>query len=257
MAQIIAGSHLRAEFLQQVGVDPEQDADLTLQEVCWRQEMHLARVIDLLARIDCWERPQALRDESQVSLTQLADYVVAKHHEYLRRELPRLQMLLDLASRHEVTHESERIRTVFESLRSGIEHHMVMEEQVLFPLIQEIDWASRVPGQYAGGIGYAITQATHDRHCFEQTMTKLRALTSDFTAPAQAPIAYRSFLKGLAALESDMKQHGHLETEILIPRAIEAEARLRNRPDEPYKSKPPTAFTRKETENQTPSYAGQ
>ncbi len=226
--KVVEACPARAAFLEQMGIDLRSDADQALSEVCSNHGLSTSTVIDLLLRMDRPESAATSLDEPFTTITQLADHIVTKHHEYHRRELPRLQLLLDQISLNEVVPNLDQIRAVFESLRSELEEHMAMEEQVLFPLIQEIDRARRCPGQYSGGIDRSIAQSEHDHHCFESVMAHLRTLTNDFTPPRSAVPAYRSFVKGLADLEVDMNQHTHLEVDVLLPRAIEAEASLRS-----------------------------
>ncbi len=227
---IAEGSPTRTDFLDQLGIDTDRHADLTLGEACLNEDLSVPTVIDLLLRADTPESTQAPGDESQATIRQLTDYIVAKHHGYLRRELPWLKMLLDRVAPHETTHDLAQIKTVFAVLRSELEEHMLMEEQVLFPLIQEIDWASRrSPGCYSGGMERSLAQTEHDHRHFEDAMSQLQTLTQGFTPPESAGTAYRGFLKGLAKLAQDMDQHTHLEVEVLLPRVIATEARLRSK----------------------------
>ena len=52
----------------------------------------------------------------------------------------------------------------------------------------------------------------------------MRALTRDFTPPADACNTYRALLSGLAELEADMHAHVHKENNILFPRLRAAAA---------------------------------
>ena len=225
--KVVESCPARAAFLEHMGIDQAHDADRTLREACLGQDLSLPTVIDLLLRMDRPDSAGIATDEPYATVTELANHIVAEHHEYLRRELPRLQLLLDRVTPSEAVSSLDQIHAIFESLRSELEEHMAMEEQVLFPLIQEIDWARRHPGGYSGGIERSIAQSEHDHHCFDHAIANLRGLTAGFTPSDSAPPAYRSFLKGLADLEEDMKKHTHLEVDVLLPRAIEAEASLR------------------------------
>jgi regulator of cell morphogenesis and NO signaling len=60
-------------------------------------------------------------------------------------------------------------------------------------------------------------------------VAELRRLTYDFQPPAWACATHVALFGGLRAFEIDLKQHVHLENDVLFPRAIELEAELNSR----------------------------
>lgn len=215
------------DSFKKLGIDPQDDAGATLHQACQSKGLCPQIVVDLLLQADT-HKSITLQDVSHLTITQLADHIVANHHQYLRRELPRLQVLLDCDAPSGLAHDLEQIRSIFALLRAELEQHMVMEEQVLFPLIQEIAWASQSPGCYGCSGNRSIAQAEHNHHGFKCAMSDLHTLTDQFTPPEAATTAYRGFLNGLAELRQDLDQHTHLEVDVLLPRVTTAEAKLRN-----------------------------
>jgi len=55
-------------------------------------------------------------------------------------------------------------------------------------------------------------------------LKRLRAQTDGYVAPAQACGTWRALWESLASLERDLHQHIHLESNVLFPRAVAAEA---------------------------------
>ena len=51
----------------------------------------------------------------------------------------------------------------------------------------------------------------------------MRQASAGYTPPGDACISYQTLYKALAAFETDLHQHIHLENNILFPRAIEME----------------------------------
>ncbi len=226
--EIVEKSQAMTDFFKQIGVDLERDGAATIDDVCGEEGLVTTMVIELLLRIDTPETVE-VPDESHATLTQLADRIVAEHHGYLRRELPRLEMLIGRHGPQVSDHRLDQIRAVFLKLRIDLKKHMLAEEQVLFPLIQEISWAKRVPGSYGGGVGIHIVQSKRDHVRFDRAMSSLRRLTHRFTAPATAPVSYRSFVAGLAALEKNLRRYTHLEADVLFPRTLADETELKER----------------------------
>jgi regulator of cell morphogenesis and NO signaling len=62
------------------------------------------------------------------------------------------------------------------------------------------------------------------------TLKKLRAITNDYTLPADACISYKTLYDALQGFEADLHQHIHLENNILFPRAVALEGRSQKDP---------------------------
>ena len=54
-------------------------------------------------------------------------------------------------------------------------------------------------------------------------LAKIRELSGNFVAPANACPSYKGFYHGLEEFERDLHRHVHLENNILFPRAVELE----------------------------------
>ncbi|MFT3745125.1 MAG: hemerythrin domain-containing protein [Pyrinomonadaceae bacterium] len=54
----------------------------------------------------------------------------------------------------------------------------------------------------------------------------MRAITNDYTLPAEACPSFTALYHRLEALERDLHQHIHLENNLLFPKAIEMEREL-------------------------------
>lgn len=57
-----------------------------------------------------------------------------------------------------------------------------------------------------------------------QLLRELRAVTHDYALPAKACGSFEALFEGLKALERDLFEHIHLESNILFPRALAMEA---------------------------------
>ena len=121
------------------------------------------------------------------------------------------------------------VRDTFMLLRSDLEPHLDREEQILFPLVREIDDASR-PGPSVNAelqIPVGVLEDDHER--VGALLARLRALTDDFIAPADGCASFRALYDGLHRLTDDTHLHVHKENNILFPAAIERERQVRKR----------------------------
>lgn len=88
-----------------------------------------------------------------------------------------------------------------------LEAHMHKEEQILFPMLKA--------GQRAMATGpIHVMRHEHDDHA--QALTHLYELTNNLTLPKGACNTWRALFTGLQAFVDDLKQHIHLENNILF-----------------------------------------
>jgi regulator of cell morphogenesis and NO signaling len=60
-----------------------------------------------------------------------------------------------------------------------------------------------------------------------EILNQMREVTHHYTVPPEGCISYQTLYQALQNLESDLHQHIHLENNLLFPRAVELENRLR------------------------------
>lgn len=165
---------------------------------------------------------------SSMSLTELCDSIVATHHEYLKRELPRLTQLVDKVVRvHGGHHEwLHRLGTSFQQLRDELNPHMLKEEQILFPALRTIEQSQEVPAFPFGSVDNPIHMMEHEHDVAGQALKAIREASSDFTLPDGGCNTFRAMLDGLRELEGDLHRHIHKENNVLFPRASKLAAKL-------------------------------
>ena len=160
-----------------------------------------------------------------MTLTDLANHIEETHHAYLRAEFPRLDMMTEkVAAVHGDHNESlHAVRQTFLALVAELQSHMMKEEQILFPMVRQIDSDEPTPASHCGTIANPIRQMEAEHDIAGSALETLNGLTNGYTPPEWACNTYRAMLDALAHLESDMHQHIHKENNVLFPRAIELE----------------------------------
>lgn len=143
----------------------------------------------------------------------LIDHIIERYHKVHRLEFPGL---IEMARRVETVHQarSECPRGLAELL-SGmfeeLEDHQHKEEAVLFPaMVARIGPVLRGP----------ITQMMRDHEDLGQLLGFLADLTDDFVAPEGACGTWRALYAGCAKLDVDLREHVHLENNVLFPRFL-------------------------------------
>lgn len=173
------------------------------------------------------------RDWEEASLAELVEHIVARYHDRLRQELPRLAAMADrVLTVHGDKHPEvlPALAGTFHGLRAELESHTLKEEQILFPWVREMEEVARTGAGRAGTLGpsvegpIVVMEAEHDDAA--QALAELRRLTDGFRPPTGACTTFRGLYHGLAELEADTHSHIHLENNVLFPRAQALESEL-------------------------------
>ena len=201
----------------------------TLEEACTKRGLDLKTVIAELEAFDAEAEAQgdAVRP-ANLTMTELADDIERTHHAYLREELPRLG---DLVKKVSAVHGQAHpwltgLTSVYAELVAELEPHMLKEEQILFPLIRELDQATTTPSFHCGSVGNPIRMMEMEHQNAGAALDRIREMTTDYEIPEGACNSFRAMLSGLEHLEADLHLHIHKENEILFPKASEMEAKL-------------------------------
>jgi regulator of cell morphogenesis and NO signaling len=161
------------------------------------------------------ERELAQLDAGAAAASQeteaLIAHILARFHETHRRELPEL---IRLAAKVEVRHADHPavphgLRAILEETATALDEHMQNEEQVLFPLM-------RSGGHPMIHMPIGMMRSEHDEH--GERLAQLEALTHDCVPPPEACASWQALYAGLRKLIDDVREHVHLESNLLFPR---------------------------------------
>jgi regulator of cell morphogenesis and NO signaling len=200
-----------------------------LAEACIAGKLEVDTVIAALEAAAKIANPSGL-DWARASLENLSGHIVATHHAYVKKELPRLaELAVKVVSRHGATKaELPVIQTTLAKLDEELSQHLAKEEAILFPYIVELERAHAAgtarPHGCFGTIANPIAMMTQEHDAAGTLLAEIRLLSHNFVTPADACPTYHAFYDGLKEFEQDLHQHIHLENNILFPRAIDLEA---------------------------------
>lgn len=160
--------------------------------------------------------PSTESNPAELPADQLVEYILDRHHEFLRRELPRLHVM---AERVAQVHGGEtpslvEIFELFAAAENELIDHMMKEEQVLFPAIVALCRGEQLP---AGSLDGPINCMVDEHEEVAAVLARLRELSGDFRPPSGACNTYRALFAGLEDLEQDLNCHIHLENAVLFP----------------------------------------
>ncbi|NLF71305.1 MAG: iron-sulfur cluster repair di-iron protein [Candidatus Anammoximicrobium sp.] len=220
----------RSRVFEKLQIDYCCGGKLPLAEACERQGLDAQTVLRELRESDAQylgdETP--LVDADAMSLAELADHIEQTHHAYLKGELPRLDALTQkvLEVHGDADRRLQDVRRAFVALHQELAAHLRKEEQILFPMIRQLESAARVPAFHCGSVANPIRQMEYEHDSAGQALAILSGSTDGYQPPEWACHTYRAMLDGLKQLEGDLHQHIHKENNVLFPKAIRRESAL-------------------------------
>lgn len=214
VGELVAERPGRSRIFQAFQIDFCCQGGRTLRQACEKRDVAIPSVIEQLEAEAAAPAPES-SNPATLPPAELASYIVTTHHDFLRRELPRLQAMADRVAHVHGGHTPSlvEVQEVFTSLRLELEGHIMKEEQILFPAISDMAAGRREPVALDGPIACMINE--HDDA--GRALERLNALTSGYTPPAEACNTYRALFAGLGDLEEDLHRHIHLENAVLFP----------------------------------------
>ncbi len=195
-----------AEVFRRNGISFCCGGALTLADAAAKQGLAPETLLDALqALIDA-----ADRDAPQETLP-LIDHILARYHETHRDEL---EWLIPLAQKVETVHGDHDeaplgLTAALIALHDELDSHMLKEEQVLFPMMQQ------------GGhpmIAHPIGVMRHEHDSAAELLRAVERITRGLSLPEGACRSWTALYTGLGKFSEDLVRHMHLENNVLFPR---------------------------------------
>lgn len=231
LADIVNQDLRAAPIFESFGLDYCCAGQQTLADACAKRSVDPVVVLDALGRIGPTSEAVRLPDAWD-ELDALTRHIVAHHHTYVTSSVPALQQMLDkLVTVHGERHpELAALRATFRALGNDLLQHLMKEEQLLFPAIDQLARQRRgVPGAGTmfATVLHPVRVMEDDHQDAGALIERIRQLTGGYyEPPADACTTYRACFAELRRFEEDLHRHIHLENNVLFPRALDLERAL-------------------------------
>lgn len=230
VGELVRERPARSRVFEKLQIDYCCGGKLSLAEACERHELDPQSVLQQLQESDAQSTPDevSLFDADAMSLTDLANHIEQTHHAYLKAELPRLDATTQkVFTLHGSTDRRlADVRRAFVTLYEEMVGHLTKEEQILFPMIRQLESATGVPAVHCGSVANPIRQMEWEHDSAGKALAIMNGFTDGYQPPEWACNTYRAMLDGLTQLEWDLHQHIHKENNVLFPKSLRLEAEL-------------------------------
>ncbi|OPZ82800.1 MAG: Iron-sulfur cluster repair protein YtfE [bacterium ADurb.Bin429] len=219
VSDIAAAYPATLRMMESLGIDYCCGGKLPLETAAAEAHLPVETVIAVLETTIVQSRQSdEERNWSDAPIEELIDHIIATHHTYMHRELPRLEGIMALVGRvHGPAHGDvlEPLAEAFTSLKTELEAHLIKEEEVVFPAIARVVGGQRDESAVSGA------RELEDEHeAAGALLHEMHRLTDDFAVPDGVCATYEALYHDLQALEQDIHRHIHLENNVLFPRLL-------------------------------------
>ena len=228
--RIVADDYRAAAVFERHGIDFCCGGDRPVGDACREKGVDAGQVAAELeaALASAGDQPRF----GAWDLDFLAAFIVNNHHAYVRQAAAPMQAhTRKVAEVHGARHpEVREIADRFDLVAADLLAHMAKEERMLFPYISRLAEAARggeAPEAPFGTVANPIRMMELEHRNAGDQMAAIRRLSGGFVPPEDACATFRVTLQELQAFEADLHRHVHLENNILFPRALDLERRLR------------------------------
>jgi regulator of cell morphogenesis and NO signaling len=217
-----------ARIFEKFGIDYCCGGERSLTQACSAAKVSIREVADALEAPPSLQRED--RDWQNCSLAELTKYIVEKHHGFVRQEIQRLiPLFARVVGAHGQNHaELEQIQSSFQALAEELTLHLMKEERMLFPYIEQLESAVCCGGRLVppmfGTVQNPVRMMAMEHDSAGELLRGMRDLANGYALPPDACVSFKALYQALQEFEADLHQHIHLENNTLFPRAVNLEA---------------------------------
>jgi regulator of cell morphogenesis and NO signaling len=231
VGEVVKYNFKTASVFQKNNIDYCCGGKKSLSEACAEAGVETGNMIQNLEKIFVLTDPDSLYING-LSLSELADYIVKRHHTYVRENIEFLNRnTKKIWEVHGHNHpELFKVKELFALSAGNLIMHMQKEEILLFPYIKNLELAKKnnsIPARpvfapITNPIALMIEEHENEGNRFSE----LSSVTNNYDVPQDACTTYEVTLNLLKDFENDLHRHIHLENNILFPKAVDLEKDL-------------------------------
>jgi regulator of cell morphogenesis and NO signaling len=231
IADLVDQNYVHAYVLFYFGIKFYEYSEFTLEEVCQQRGLKTEQVVKEL------ESPSYLQ-EAELPLVSypidlIIEYLKHSHFIFIKHKLPYIARLVETFRAHHegFTSIEKDLKIVFPLFVEDFIEHIYEEEDTLFNFILALEKASK-SGYPHGKLYYLLEKNSvhkfameHEAH--DDEMEGIRKITRNYSLDAKAPLHVKVIYNELKSFEKSLITHARIENEILFPKAMAIENKVR------------------------------
>ncbi len=212
MADAINQYHSLLTVLPRLGI-PLGFGEKSIEQLCDEHRVSEALFM-LISRVYCQDDYFPTANElQQCSMTDILQYLVSSHKDYLENKLPHIEQHLNILLEPMDKKYSILISNFYAEFRKEMEKHFQYEEEVIFPYLRQI-----LSEQEATESATYQKNTFHQQHDdIEDTLDDLSNLLLKYIPAEISPTERVDMLLDMYALSNDIAKHAMMENRILVP----------------------------------------
>ncbi|MBS1951880.1 MAG: Nitric oxide-dependent regulator DnrN or NorA [Cytophagales bacterium] len=229
---LVSQDQLLARILYSFGITFYEYPNQTLDSVCREKGISSEKVVDEFARI----KENNLNDDLPLfsyRIDLIIEYLKHAHYLFIKHKLPFINNLVQNFKADHPAYESveKDLKVLFPLFMEDFIRHIYEEEDSLFRYIHFLEKASR--GKYNPSKLYQamerhfLQQCVADHEVHDEEMAGIRKITKDYWLTPDAPVHVKVIFSELIEFEKNLKEHARIENEILFPKALVLESRVK------------------------------
>lgn len=231
IAELVDQNYVHAYVLFYFGIQFYEYSEFTLEQVCKKKGLKVDQVVKEL------ESPSHLKEADlplvSYPIDLIIEYLKHSHFLFIKHKLPYIARLVEnFKANHEDYKNVERdLKLVFPLFVEDFIEHIYEEEDTLFHYIQALERASRGKFVHAN-LFYLLEKNSvqkfaveHESH--DDEMEGIRKITKDYLVQANTPVHIKVMYNELKDFEKALITHARIENEILFPKAMAIENKVR------------------------------
>jgi regulator of cell morphogenesis and NO signaling len=231
IAQLVDENYVHAYVLYYFGIRFDEFPEDTLEQTCHRKGLKVDQVVREL------ENPTHLKEADlpliSYPIDLIIEYLKHSHFLFIKHKLPYIAKLVDsFKAEHDGYKSVERdLKIVFPLFVEDFIEHIYEEEDTLFRYIKALERASKgnfIPTKLFYLIEkHSVQKFAMEHEVHDDEMAGIRKITKDYHVEANAPVHVKVIYNELKEFEKSLITHARIENEILFPKAMALEAKVK------------------------------
>ena len=232
IGDIVEQDNVRAYVLFYFGIRFYEYSEKTLEEVCKTRGLKVEQVVQEL------ESPTHPLVEESLPLVSypidlILEYLRHAHFLFLKHKLPYISKLVESfqADHSPYASVAKDLKTLFPLFVDDFAQHIYEEEDTLFRYIaylNKCDRGTKHPSKLFYMMErYSLQKFAVEHEAHDDEMVGIRKLTRDYSIKDETPLHVKVIYSELTGLEKSLKVHARIENEILFPKAMILENKLK------------------------------